>query len=181
MNIIQKIRAEIERRMDKHWEGLPDADAPEDDWTHNELCELGAYRELEHLETFLSTLEESEKPSEGLEEAAEEYASDYPAWNDEQAIAKYAFKRGAEWQAKRFEENRLAACKNMTQGEYEKETEFVDNFIKEHHRLPTISDAIELTREQMEALGTVVKGAGENSIGSIAYNLKELYEELKKL
>lgn len=33
-----------------------------------------------------------------LEKAAEEYASDYPAYNDEQAIAKYAFKRGAEWQ-----------------------------------------------------------------------------------
>lgn len=33
----------------------------------------------------------------GLDEAAEEYASDYPAYNDEQAIAKYAFKRGAEW------------------------------------------------------------------------------------
>ena len=32
-----------------------------------------------------------------LEEAAKEYASDYPAYNNEQAIAKYAFKRGAEW------------------------------------------------------------------------------------
>lgn len=61
--LIQAIRNEIERRMDKHWEGLPNADAPEDDWTHNELCELGAYKELEHLETFLSTLD-SEKPME---------------------------------------------------------------------------------------------------------------------
>ena len=59
--LIAKIREEIERRMDKHWEGLPNADAPEDDWTHNELCELGAYKELEHLETFLSTLEEQAK------------------------------------------------------------------------------------------------------------------------
>ena len=58
MTAIEKIRAEIERRMDKHWEGLPNADSPEDDWTHNELCELGAYKELEHLETFLDTLEE---------------------------------------------------------------------------------------------------------------------------
>lgn len=48
----------------------------------------------------------------------------------------------------------------MTQGEYERETEFVDNFIKEHHRLPTISDAIELTREQMmkEAVEVAVEG-----------------------
>ncbi len=72
--IVQAVRAEIERRMDKHWEGLPNADAPEDDWTHNELCELGAYKELEHLETFLSTVE-SEKPSDGLEEEIHKYNS----------------------------------------------------------------------------------------------------------
>ena len=40
----------------------------------------------------------SKKEQTILEEAAEEYASDYPAYNDEQMIAKYAFKRGAEWQ-----------------------------------------------------------------------------------
>lgn len=33
----------------------------------------------------------------------------------------------------------------------------------------------------MYSLGTVVKGAGDNSVGSIAYNLNELYEQLKKL
>ena len=49
----------------------------------------------------LSLLDTLKEPvSDDLEEAAEEYASDYPAWNDEQAIAKYAFKRGAEWMAK---------------------------------------------------------------------------------
>lgn len=37
------------------------------------------------------------------------------------------------------------------------------------------------SKEQIYSLGTVVKGVGENSAGSIAYNLKELYEELKKL
>ena len=37
------------------------------------------------------------------------------------------------------------------------------------------------SEEQIYSLGTVVKGAGENSVGSVAYNLKELYEELKKL
>lgn len=57
-NIKETIRAEIERRMDKHWDLLPDADSPEDDWTHNELCELGAFKELEYLETFLDTLPE---------------------------------------------------------------------------------------------------------------------------
>lgn len=37
------------------------------------------------------------------------------------------------------------------------------------------------SEEQIYSLGTVVKGAGDNSVGSIAYNLKELYEQLKKL
>lgn len=56
----EKLKAEIERRMDKHWEGLPDADSPEDDWTHNELCELGAYKELEHIEDFLNSLQQEQ-------------------------------------------------------------------------------------------------------------------------
>ena len=50
------IRAEIERRMEKHWDLLPDADSPEEDWSHNELCELGAFKELEHLEDFIDSL-----------------------------------------------------------------------------------------------------------------------------
>lgn len=56
----EKLKAEIERRMGKHWEGLPDADSPEDDWTHNELCELGAYKELEHIEDFLNSLQQEQ-------------------------------------------------------------------------------------------------------------------------
>lgn len=65
---IEAIRAEIERRMEKHWDLLPDADSPEDDWTHNELCELGAYKELEHLETFIDSLPEETAPK-GYDEA----------------------------------------------------------------------------------------------------------------
>ena len=92
MTTIEKIRAEIERRMDKHWEGLPDADAPEDDWTHNELCELGAYKELEHLETFLSDLEKSEKPifPNDLEEAAVDIADSLLAKPKDYALSAKA-------------------------------------------------------------------------------------------
>lgn len=57
----EKLKAEIERRMDKHWEGLPDADSPEDDWTRNELCELGAYKELEHIEDFLNSIQQEQE------------------------------------------------------------------------------------------------------------------------
>ena len=40
-----------------------------------------------------------EQPSlpDNLDKAAEVYASKYPAYNDEQAIAEYAFKAGAQW------------------------------------------------------------------------------------
>lgn len=54
------LRKEIKRRMDKHWDLLPNADSPEDDWTHNELCELGAFKELEHLEQFLDSLQQEQ-------------------------------------------------------------------------------------------------------------------------
>lgn len=48
-----------------------------------------------------------------------------------------------------FENNRLAHCDSMTEDEYNRESEFVDNFIKEHQRTPTFSDAIEFARKQM--------------------------------
>jgi len=65
----EKLKAEIKKRMNKHWDNLPDADSPEDDWTHNELCELGAYKELEHIEDFLNSLQQ-EQPEIDLEKAA---------------------------------------------------------------------------------------------------------------
>lgn len=48
-----------------------------------------------------------------------------------------------------FEQNRLKACDNQTPQEAWREAEFVVPFVKEHHRTPTFSDAIEVTRKQM--------------------------------
>lgn len=48
-----------------------------------------------------------------------------------------------------FEQNRLKACDNQTPQEAWREAEFVVPFVKEHHRTPTFSDAIEETRKQM--------------------------------
>ncbi len=48
-----------------------------------------------------------------------------------------------------FEQNRLKACDNQTPEEAERESAFVVPFVKEHHRTPTFSDAIEATRKQM--------------------------------
>ena len=48
-----------------------------------------------------------------------------------------------------FEQNRLKACDNQTPQEAWREAEFVVPFVKEHHRTPTLSDAIEVTRKQI--------------------------------
>ena len=48
-----------------------------------------------------------------------------------------------------FEQNRLKACDNQTPEQAWREAEFVVPFVKEHHRTPTFSDAIEITRKQI--------------------------------
>lgn len=49
----------------------------------------------------------------------------------------------AKWQKEQFEKNRLAACDAQTPEEAEREMNFVEHIIKEEHRQPTYSDAIE--------------------------------------
>lgn len=56
---------------------------------------------------------------------------------------------GYEYALEEFENNRLKACDNQTPQEAWRETEFVVPFVKKHHRTPTFSDAIEVTRKQM--------------------------------
>lgn len=56
---------------------------------------------------------------------------------------------GYEYALEEFENNRLKACDNQTPEEAERESAFVVPFVKEHHRMPTFSDAIEETRRQM--------------------------------
>ena len=48
-----------------------------------------------------------------------------------------------------FEQNRLKACDTQTEAEAERELNFAIKFFEEHHRQPTFSDAIEITRKQM--------------------------------
>lgn len=45
--------------------------------------------------------------------------------------------------------------------------------VKEEHWKPS--------KEQINSLGTVVKGYNECTVGSVGYHLKEMYEQLKKL
>ena len=56
---------------------------------------------------------------------------------------------GYEYALEEFENNRLKACDNQTPEQAWRETEFVVPFVKEHHRTPTFSDAIEVTRKQI--------------------------------
>jgi hypothetical protein len=49
------------------------------------------------------------------------------------------------------------------------------------HRLKSLRPSWKPSEEQMYSLGSVVKGAGEATEGSIAYHLKELYNQLEKL
>ena len=48
-----------------------------------------------------------------------------------------------------FENNRLKACESQSEAEAERELNFAIKFFEEHHRQPTFSDAIEVTRKQM--------------------------------
>lgn len=67
-----KLIAEIEKRLEIHWDNLPDADSPEDDWTHNELCELGAYKELEYIEYIITSLQQEQLDMECIKNDKEE-------------------------------------------------------------------------------------------------------------
>ena len=87
---------------------------------------------------------------EELNEAAEKYADAQPeienvTYHDSFDIIpqlEQAFIAGANWQAERFEKNRLAACDNQTKEEYDREVEFATSIIEKEHRQPTFSDAI---------------------------------------
>lgn len=56
---------------------------------------------------------------------------------------------GYDYALEEFENNRLKACESQTEAESERELNFAIKFFEEHHRQPTFSDAIEITRKQM--------------------------------
>lgn len=68
-------------------------------------------------------------------------------------LAEYNYKSGVhdgyDYALEEFENNRLKACETQTPEEAERESAFVVPFVKEHHRTPTFSDAIEATRKQI--------------------------------
>lgn len=90
------IRDELDRRMDKLWDMLPDADDDPETWTTDEYKALGAYMELESI--FDKFDDDEQRAVFDLDDAAEDYDNNnlFP-----EVSLKDAFKDGAKWQKDR--------------------------------------------------------------------------------
>lgn len=97
----------------------------------------------------------------------------------EELIKRGVVQKPAEWSEE--DENAITtairACRYMTEN-FENSTEQYEDATE---RLKSLRPGWKPSEEQIYSLGTVVKGSGECSVGSVGYNLKELYEQLKKL
>ena len=86
-----------------------------------------------------------------IEERADAYVG-HPEEIDEftsATIKRDAYIRGAKEQKAIDEEVRLKKCDDMTEAEYNRETAFVDWYIKNGKGTPTYSDAIEWSRREL--------------------------------
>ena len=86
-----------------------------------------------------------------IEERADVYVG-HPEEIDEftsATIKRNAYIRGAKEQKAIDEEVRLKKCDDMTEAEYNRETAFVDWYLKNGKGTPTYSDAIEWERKEV--------------------------------
>ena len=86
-----------------------------------------------------------------IEERADAYVG-HPEEIDEftsETIKRDAYIRGAKEQKAIDEEVRLKKCDDMTEAEYNRETAFVDWYLKNGKGTPTYSDAIEWARREL--------------------------------
>ena len=86
-----------------------------------------------------------------IEERADAYVG-HPEEIDEfttETIKRDAYIRGAKEQKAIDEEVRLKKCDNMTEAEYNRETAFVDWYLKNGKGTPTFSDTIEWARKEV--------------------------------
>ena len=86
-----------------------------------------------------------------IEERADAYVG-HPEEIDEftsATIKRDAYIRGATEQKAIDEEVRLKKCDDMTEAEYNRETSFVDWYLKNGNGAPTFSDAIEWARKDL--------------------------------
>ena len=86
-----------------------------------------------------------------IEERAEAYVG-HPEEIDEftsETIKRDAYIRGAKEQKAIDEEVHLKKCDDMTEAEYNRETVFVDWYLKNGNGTPTFSDAIEWAKKDL--------------------------------
>lgn len=100
---VQKIREEVERRMNRLYLQLPDASKVEhEDISMEQASTLGKYVALESLFDFINSIPE-ELVSEDLEEAAKTYSNNidniYGSIGEQ---TRNAFKSGAQWKEKQI-------------------------------------------------------------------------------
>ena len=89
----------------------------------------------------MKTIEERADAYVGHPEEIDEFASE--------TIKRDAYIRGAKEQKAIDEEVRLKKCDDMTEAEYNRETAFVDWYLKNGKGTPTYSDAIEWSRREL--------------------------------
>ena len=102
-----------------------------------------------------------------IEERADAYVG-HPEEIDEftsATIKRDAYIRGAKEQKAIDDEMRLKKCDDMTEAEYNRETAFVDWYLKNGKGAPTFSDAIEWARKDLldkacKWFGTYLMGIG---------------------
>ncbi len=116
--------------------------------------------------------------AEELSKAAHEYILSDAVQVGNEKLAYGDFINGAKWAFEYMERNRLTACDNMTEEEAEREQRFAINFLKENDRIPTFSDAIEITRkeiiERIEDKLDFYSGRPSEFYGAIERMVKEL-------
>ena len=117
-----------------------------------------------------------------IEERADAYVG-HPEEIDEftsETIKRDAYIRGAKEQKAIDEEVRLKKCDDMTEAEYNRETAFVDWYLKNGKGTPTYSDAIEWSRRELiDKAVTVIFNSGvfghKDSYGAKAF--RKMMEE----
>ena len=138
---VQKIKEWISKEQDGLMDAQGNFEYPEHEGAYHILCSLDTYIDSMQEEPVSNDLEEAAR------KAGQEYFPDeYNIWarpNYEAKKAEYAFMEGAQWQKKHLEENRIKHCDNITEEQYNLESDFVDDFIDKHDRMPTFLDAIE--------------------------------------
>ena len=121
MNIIETIKAEVERQYDLNFAKATEWESKAEDRHSYGVWYEGKVQMCKEFLSFLDTLEEkSEKPNnhEGLDEAAEKYANYHPACFHKPMAE--SFKAGAEWQKEQMMKDGLDAVKSCQFDKIEK-------------------------------------------------------------